>query len=63
MDNFTKKYGPIFQIKLGSFDTVVIADYHLMIKKAFHTNELSGRPKIHVFELASQGFHGKLSYY
>lgn len=59
MKSFAKKYGPIFQIRMGSLKTVVIADYHL-IKKAFRSSELANRPSIYFFEFASQGYHGKL---
>ena len=58
MKNLIDKYGPIFKLRLGSFDTVVITDYHL-IKKAFRSQELSYRPQnLFFFEFVSQGFHG-----
>jgi methyl farnesoate epoxidase / farnesoate epoxidase len=60
MKHLTDKYGPIFKLKLGSWDTVVITDYEL-IKKAFHEPELSHRPNIFLFELISQGSHGLVS--
>ena len=58
MEKLINKYGPVFKLRLGSFDTVVITDY-MLIKKAFRTPELANRPTIYIFELVSQGFHGK----
>ena len=57
MKYLIEKYGPIFKLRLGSVDTVVITDYHL-IKKAFRLHELSYRPNLFIFEFASQGFQG-----
>ena len=57
MKYLIEKYGPIFKLRLGSVDTVVITDYQL-IKKAFRSHELSYRPNLFFFEFASQGFHG-----
>lgn len=34
VEYYTKKYGPVFRIKLGSYEVIVINDYTL-IKKAF----------------------------
>ena len=57
MKYLTEKYGPVFKLRLGSVDTVVITDYHL-IKKAFQSQELTYRPNLFYLEFASQGFHG-----
>ena len=57
MKYLTEKYGPVFKVRLGSVDTVVITDYHL-IKKAFQSQELTYRPNLFYLEFASQGFHG-----
>ena len=58
MKYLIEQYGPIFKLRLGSVDTVVITDYHL-IKKAFQSQELSYRPNLFYLEYASQGFHGR----
>lgn len=54
---FIEKYGPIFKLKLGSFDTVILTDYEL-IKKAWNREELSYRPELYLFKFASKGFQG-----
>lgn len=58
MGDLIKKYGPIFNIKIGSFDTVVLADYDL-IKKGFNHPDLTFRPSMLLFEIVAQGGHGK----
>ncbi len=58
MKYLIEKYGPIFKLRLGSYDTIVITDY-LLIKKAFRSQELAHRPSLQFFEFASQGYHGK----
>ncbi len=58
MNKLIEKYGSVFKLKMGSYDTVVITDYEL-IKKAFRNPDLSQRPNIFMFESVSQGYHGK----
>lgn len=53
------KYGPIFKLKLGSFDAIVLTDFE-HIKKAWNRAELSYRPALYLFEFASKGFLGIL---
>lgn len=52
MKYLIEKYGPIFKLRLGSFDTVIITDY-LLIKKAFRSHELANRPNLFIFEFSS----------
>ena len=54
MNILINRYGPIFKLKLGSWDAVFLTDYR-HIKKAFQNPDLSFRPKIYVFELINQG--------
>lgn len=61
MEKFTETYGPIFRIKFGSFDTIVIADYE-MIRQAFRNPDLSRRPNLPLFKLAYEGAIGKSFY-
>jgi len=51
------QYGPIFSLKFGSWDTVVITDYEL-IKKAFGNADFSYRPKMFLFDFVTKGYHG-----
>lgn len=57
MDYYTQKYGPIFQIQMGSFNAVVLTDYHL-IKQAFNHPDMTLRPTTYGQEIFSSGFHG-----
>ncbi len=57
MDYYIKKYGPIFRVKMGSWDTVVLTDYHA-IKEAFNHPDMTQRPDLFSFNLISSGHHG-----
>jgi len=57
LDQVIERYGPLFQLKLGSWNTVFLADYDL-IKKAFHNQDFVNRPEIFFFDFVSKGFHG-----
>ncbi len=57
MKQMIDKYGPIFKLKLGYWDAIMITDYQLM-KKAFQNPDFSFRPRIYLFELVSHGNHG-----
>nr|QSD59122.1 CYP3681A1 [Diaphanosoma celebensis]QST15080.1 CYP370C11 protein [Diaphanosoma celebensis] len=57
MKQLIDDYGPIFKLKLGSWNTVVIADYEL-IRKAFNEHDFSFRPKLFFVEFTSQGGYG-----
>ena len=59
MEYYTQKYGPIFRIKLGSYEAVVINDYNL-IKKAFSSHDFTSRPNSITTELFSMNGHGLL---
>ena len=58
MEHYIQKYGPIFRLKLGSWNAVVISDYH-QIKKAFNTAEFASRPEMFIFGLFD--YHGVVS--
>ena len=60
LNHVIKRYGPLFQLKLGSWNTVFLADYDL-IKKAFHSQDFVNRPEMFIFELASRGSLGLIS--
>ncbi len=55
-----ERYGPLFQLRLGSWNTVFLADYDL-IKKAFHSPDFANRPDMFFFEYFSRGGHGLLA--
>lgn len=55
-----EKYGPIFKLKFGSFDAIILTDFE-HIKRAWQRPELSYRPTLYLFEFASRGYHGLLS--
>ena len=57
MKHLIDKYGPIFRLKFGSWQAIVVSDYEL-IRKAFHRQDMSFRPKIYLFELTGHGNHG-----
>lgn len=57
IEYYTKKYGPIFRIKLGSFECVVINDYKL-IKKALSSQDFISRPMFFTLNLTSMEGHG-----
>lgn len=42
-NEFAKKYGPIFSIRMGSQLVVVLSDYHI-IRDAFRREDFTGRP-------------------
>ena len=58
MSYYLKKYGPIFRLKLGSWNAVFLTDYH-QIKRAFASTEFSHRPGVLNFEMMD--FHGLAS--
>ena len=60
MSDTIERYGPLFQLQLGSWTTVFLSDYDL-IKKAFHNPDFMDRPQIFIFEFASRGFLGLLA--
>ncbi len=60
IEYYTKKYGPIFRIKLGSYEGVMINDYNL-IKKAFSSQDFASRPKNFISNLNSMEGHGLIS--
>jgi len=60
LDHVIKRYGPLFQLKLGSWNTVFLADYDL-IKKAFHSQDFVNRPEMFIFDFASRGSLGLTS--
>jgi len=57
MRDTIERYGPLFQLKLGSWNTVFLADYDL-IKKAFNNPDFVNRPEIFILEFASRGYQG-----
>ena len=57
MEYYTKKYGPIFRLQMGSLDAVILTDYH-SIKQAFNHPDMTQRPKILGFEISSSNYHG-----
>ncbi len=60
MGRLVDTYGPLFQLQLGSWNTVFLADYEL-IKKAFHSADFAYRPRMFLFEFFSKGSHGLLT--
>ena len=59
MGYFTRKYGPIFRIKLGSYNAIVITDYNL-VKKAFSSADFTFRADFMTAKLFSLDGHGLL---
>jgi len=59
IEYYTKKYGPIFRIQLGSYEAVIINDYNL-IKKAFSSQDFISRPMNLMTKLHSMEGHGVL---
>lgn len=57
MNYYTNKYGPIFRLQMGSLSAIVLTDYHA-IKRAFSHPDMTRRPRIVGFDLASYDFHG-----
>lgn len=57
IEYYTKKYGPIFRLKLGSFEGIMINDYNL-IKKAFSNQDFVSRPKTYMTNLHTMEGHG-----
>lgn len=57
IEYYTKKYGPIFRIKLGSYESVMINDYNL-IKKAFRSKDFISRVNNITVNHMSMGGHG-----
>ena len=55
-----EKYGTLFQLRLGSWNTVFLADYNL-IKKAFNSPDFNNRPDMFFFQYFSRGSHGLLT--
>ncbi|KAG8124508.1 hypothetical protein E2320_020176 [Naja naja] len=57
MMEWSKEYGPIFRIKLGLQEMVVLTGYET-VKEALvnHTDVFSDRPAVPIFEDTSQGF-------
>ncbi|GFR24738.1 cytochrome P450 18a1 [Trichonephila clavata] len=49
----SKTYGPIYKVRLGSIDVIVITDYELM-KEAFSKDVFMGRPPDLPFELSEE---------
>ncbi|GFR19891.1 cytochrome P450 18a1 [Trichonephila clavata] len=49
----SKTYGPIYKVRLGSIDVIVITDYELM-KEAFSKDVFMGRPPDLPFELGEE---------
>ena len=60
IEYYTKKYGPIFRIQLGSYEAVIINDYNL-IKKAFSSQDFISRPMNLTNKLQSMEGHGVIS--
>ncbi|CAG7701141.1 unnamed protein product, partial [Allacma fusca] len=54
---WSKIYGPILHVRLGSFHAVVINDGQL-IRKAFNLNSFSGRPQIKVIDESTRNRKG-----
>lgn len=59
IEYYTEKYGPIFNIKIGSYNVIVINDYNL-IKKAFSSHDFTSRPNFLSGQLLSMEGHGLL---
>ncbi|GFY75841.1 cytochrome P450 18a1 [Trichonephila inaurata madagascariensis] len=53
LTELSKTYGPIYKMRLGSIDIIVITDYELM-KEAFSKDVFMGRPPDLPFELSEE---------
>ena len=58
MDKLRRKYGPIFQLQLGSWTTIVLTDCQ-HIKQFFNQPEFSYRPSMFLFNAFSYNGYGK----
>lgn len=57
LEYYVKKYGPIFQLKLGSWDAVFVTDYDQM-KRMLNNADFTIRPETFLFQATSLGGHG-----
>ena len=57
IEYYKKKYGPIFQLQLGSFRAVIITDYS-DIKRLFATSDFTDRPPLYFHHRSGFGFKG-----
>jgi len=60
MDKLRRKYGPIFQLQLGSWTTIVLTDCQ-HIKQFFNQPEFSYRPSMFLFNAFSYNGYGVAS--
>lgn len=54
---YKKKYGTIFRLQLGSFNTVILTEYE-DVKRLFASSDMTDRPPLYFHERAGFGFRG-----